>query len=223
MFAAHLAWSNHEDRRAGFAKVRDIFDRPSDWSADPDIIILGDFNRLGGTRPTAIEALPYDSGKFRVPNIHVFDPDFSKIREVPKCLPEGFPVNDPQLLSTTVSDMRHAYDMIMFSADASEEFPAPLHRARYGIDFGIIHFDHPNGVGFQPGADELEHHHLKTAYSDHRPVWLRFRTDDPLVRRRLTDAHRRPQRSSSRVAVTRSASQALPAPPFSPLRPHLNR
>ena len=87
---------------------------------------------------------------------------------------KGFPVNDPQLLSTTVSDKRHADDMIMFSSDTNEEFPEPLNRARYGIDFGIIHFDHLNGVGFQPGADEF-----KTAYSDHRPVWLRFRTDDP--------------------------------------------
>lgn len=178
MFAVHLAWSNHDDRRAGFAKVRNIFDRPLDWSADPDIIILGDFNRLGGTHPTAIEALPYDSGKFRAPNIHVFDSEFSKLPEVPERLPEGIPVTDSQLLSTTVSDMRHAYDMIMFSSDANEEFPEPLSQARYGIDFGIIHFDHPDGVGFQSGADKLKHADLKTAYSDHRPVWLRFRTDD---------------------------------------------
>ena len=31
--------------------------------------------------------------------------------------------------------------MILFSPDAAEEFPAALHEARYGVDFGIIHFD----------------------------------------------------------------------------------
>ena len=75
--------------------------------------------------------------------------------------------------------MSHAYDMIMFSRDASEEFPAALHEARYGVDFGIIHFDHPGGVGFQPGADNLEGDCVKLTYSDHRPIWMRFRTDDP--------------------------------------------
>ena len=67
--------------------------------------------------------------------------------------------------------------MIMFSSDASEEFPARLNQSRYGIDFGIIHFDHPTGFGFQPGADELKHNPLRETYSDHRPIWLRFRSD----------------------------------------------
>ena len=65
--------------------------------------------------------------------------------------------------------------MILFSGDAAEEFPAGLHQARYGVDFGVIHFDQPTGFGYQPGADALSHNKLKRAYSDHRPVWLRFR------------------------------------------------
>ena len=176
MFTAHLAWSSHDDRSAGFAKIREIFDSPADWSHDLDIVFLGDFNRLGGSQPTAINSLPYNPEKFRAPTITVFDPAFSKHRQVPKRATD-LPVADPQLLSTTVSDGRHAYDMIMFSHDAGEEFPAGLHEAKYGVDFGIIHFDHPTGFGFQKGADALSHNELKEAYSDHRPVWLRFRTD----------------------------------------------
>ncbi len=179
LISAHLAWANHDKRRAGYEKVREIFESPSDWSHDPDVIVLGDFNRLGD-HATAVEALPYDSETFRVPNITFFDPEFSKQRQVTKrsIQGKGVPGDDPQLLSTTVAGNKYAYDMIMFSRDAGEEFPAELHEARYGVDFGIIHLDHPTGFGFQPGADELKHNALKRAYSDHRPVWMRFRTDN---------------------------------------------
>ena len=179
LISAHLAWANHDKRRAGYEKVREIFESPSDWSHDPDIIILGDFNRFGDGA-AAVEALSYDSEIFRAPNITFFDPEFSKQKQVTKhsIQGKGVPGNDPQLLSTTVARNKYAYDMIMFSGDAGEEFPAKLHEARYGVDFGIIHFDHPTGFGFQPGADELKHNALKKAYSDHRPVWVRFRTDN---------------------------------------------
>ena len=178
LVSVHLAWGNHDKRRAGYEKVREIFARPSDWSDDPDVIVLGDFNRFGDSA-TAIEALPYDSGKFRAPNITFFDSAFSSRRQVTRHSIEGkgVPDDEPQLLSTTVSENRHVYDAIMFSHDAGEEFPAGLHEAKYGVDFGIIHFDHPTGFGFQKGADTLSHNELKEAYSDHRPLWIRFRTD----------------------------------------------
>lgn len=180
LIAVHLAWGNHGKRRTGYEKVREIFSRPSGWSDDPDVIVLGDFNRFGDGA-AAVDALPYDSGRFRAPNITFFDPAFSSVRQVTRHSIEGkgVPNDDPQLLSTTVSGNRHVYDMILFSRDAAEEFPASLHEARYAADFGIIHFDHPTGFGYQPGADELSHDGLKKAYSDHRPVWLRFRTDLP--------------------------------------------
>ena len=160
--------------------MKELFSTPSDWSDDPDVIVLGDFNRFGGGA-TAVDALPYDSGKFRAPNITFFDPSFSACREVTKrsIRDKGVPGDDPQLLSTTVSGNKYVYDMILFSRDAAEEFPADLHEARYGVDFGIIHFDHPTGFGYQPGADRLSHNELKNTYSDHRPVWLRFRNDLP--------------------------------------------
>ena len=182
VISAHLAWGDHKKRHAGYRKIREILDRPSGWSTDPDVVVLGDFNRYGDGA-TAVQALPYDPHKFRVPNIAFFDPDFSGCKQVKDCnyKGKGLPYDDPQLLSTTVASNTFVYDMIMFSRDASEEFPASLNQARYGIDFGIIHFDHPTGFGFQPGADNLKHNLLKEAYSDHRPIWLRFRSDLPSV------------------------------------------
>ena len=182
LISAHLAWGNHVNRRAGYKKIAKIFDKPKSWSHDPDLIVLGDFNRFGGGGET-VRALPYDSDKFRVPNVIFFDPEFSKCKEVEKCSikGKGVPDDDPQLLSTTVACNTYVYDMIMFSSDASEEFPAKLGKAQYGTDFGIIHFDQPNGFGYQLGADKLQHEDLKNAYSDHRPIWIRFRIDDPSV------------------------------------------
>ena len=195
MYAAHLAYGNLMDRRKGYEAIATIFDRPLDWSGDPDIVVLGDFNRLGEITqkcvrdepnceaPPPINALQYDSldPNFRAPNITSFDPDFSRCPQVQNWKRCGAPMPevDPQLLSTTVSDNNtYAYDAIMFSRDASEEFSACLHKAKYGTDFGIIHFDHPGGVGYQYGAEKLDRYQIKKAYSDHRPVWIRFRTDD---------------------------------------------
>ena len=182
LISAHLAWGNHDDRRAGYKKIAEIFDNPTDWSRDPDIIVLGDFNRFGDGAE-AVRALPYDANKFRAPHVTFFDPSFSTLEEVKKSVIEGkgIPDNDPQLLSTTVANNKSVYDIIMFSSDASEEFPTELGHARYGTDFGIIHFDQPNGFGYQPGADKMAHDKLKEAYSDHRPIWIRFRVDDPSV------------------------------------------
>ena len=184
VISVHLAYGKRDKRRAGYEKVREIF---FDWSTDrtnrdPDVIILGDFNRHGedtGTGPKAVKALLYDPKQFRVPNVTFFDPEFSKLPEVKgeAIKGKGVPDDDPQLLSTTVADNKFAYDMIMFSSEAGDRFPAKLHGGVYGRDFGIIHFDHPGGVGFQAGADRLDHECLKKMYSDHRPVWIRFRTE----------------------------------------------
>ncbi len=184
VISVHLAYEKRDKRRAGYEKVREIFfDWPADrTNGDPDVIVLGDFNRHGkdtGNGPKAVKALLYDPEQFRVPNVTFFDPEFSKLPEVKDEAIEGkgVPNDDPQLLSTTVADNKFAYDMIMFASEAGDRFPAKLHEGVYGRDFGIIHFDHPGGVGFQAGADRLDHECLKKMYSDHRPVWIRFRTE----------------------------------------------
>jgi len=178
LISAHLAWGNESHRRAGYDKIKDIFDNPSDYSSDPDIIVLGDFNRFGKGFES-VKGLPYDCSKFLGPNITFFDLDFNSKKDVTQASisGKGVPNDNAQLLSTTVAGNKKAYDMILFSADALEEFPSGSNEAEYAKDFGIIHFDEAEGFGYQSGADTLSHEALKNAYSDHRPLWIRFRTN----------------------------------------------
>ncbi len=178
LISAHLAWGNESKRDAGYERIKDIFDNPSTYSDDPDIIVLGDFNRFGKGYDS-VKELPYDASKFLAPNVTYFDPEFYEKKNVTKTLitGKGIPNDNPQLLSTTVAKNTKVYDMILFSADVVEEFPPGTNEAEYGKDFGIIHFDENGGFGFQEGADSLEHNDLKEAYSDHRPLWIRFKTN----------------------------------------------
>lgn len=180
LISAHLAWSNHPDRRAGYQKIAEIFDNVATYSNDPDVIVLGDFNRYGD-RADAVLTLSFNPEKFRAPNVEFFDPAFSGLKSVTKSsiAGKGVPGDNPQLISTTVAQNKYVYDMIMISKDTEEEFSALPSSPRYGVDFGIIHFDEANGFGFQTGADQLSHNALKEAYSDHRPLWLRFKMNDP--------------------------------------------
>ena len=179
LIACHLAWGNEVDRDAGFEKVEQILTSavPSEYSYDPDIIVLGDFNRFGKGYDS-VKELDYDSTVFRAPNVVVFDPEFNEDREVNKLdIQAHLPDVNPQMFSTTVAKNTAVYDMILFTADAGEEFPQPVGQAVYEVDWGILHFDEPGGFGFQAGADLLSHDDLKNAYSDHRPLWMRFRTN----------------------------------------------
>ena len=187
LISAHLAWGNEADRDAGYTKINEIFntDTPSQYSDDPDIIILGDFNRLGNGYDS-VKELHYDPNRFLAPNITFFDPLFSEMKSVTKTSisGKGVPNDNKQFISTTVASNSYVYDMILISNDVSEEFPPGTTEAIYGIDFGIIHFDEPNGFWHQAEADKLSHNDLKEAYSDHRPLWMKFRTntgnnDDP--------------------------------------------
>ena len=162
----------------GYEKIKDIFDNPSDYSNDLDILVLGDFNRFGKGYES-VKKLPYDASKFLAPNITFFDPDFNTKKNVTKASisGKGVPNDNPQLVSTTVSGNKKVYDMILFSVDVAEEFPPGSNEAKYAKDFGIIHFDEADGFGYQAGADSLSHDVLRKAYSDHRPLWMRFKTN----------------------------------------------
>lgn len=145
-------------------------------SVDPDIVFAADTNRFGDNQES-VKELDWGAGTFFAPNITFFDPKFNEIEQVTKASisGKGVPGDDPQLVSTTVAKNTFAYDIILFSKDAAEEFSGDPLNPTYGRDFGIIHFDQKNGCGYQEGADTLGHDELKMAYSDHRPLWLRFR------------------------------------------------
>ena len=180
LYACHLAWSNEQDRIDGFQKVGEILSTPtpSPYSTDPDIIFLGDFNRLGEGYE-AVKAMNFDPTSHRAPNVTLFDPDFSEIEEVPSVWsddPDATPAV-AQHLSTTVADNRRVYDMVLFTPDVDEEFPGDEVTPKYNEDFGIIHFDEPGGFGYQQGVGNLDGNDVSRRYSDHRPVWMRFKTN----------------------------------------------
>lgn len=181
LISAHLAWGNKADREEGDRKILEILTTPapSAYSDDPDIIVLGDVNRFG-IDFTFFDTLPaYQPGLFLAPNITFFDPGFKTIREVKKAhiAGRGIPQDDPQLLSTTVAKNTFVYDVFLLSPDVDEELPGTGNAAVLGTDWGIIHYDEPNGFGYQSGAELLGQNALKVAYSDHRPLWMRFRTN----------------------------------------------
>ena len=187
LIAGHLAWSNEEHRDQGYQKIDEIFSTPtpSQFSGDPDIIVLGDFNRFG-TGYDSVKELTYDPSEFLAPNITFFDSEFSQKKSVTKTSIQhkGVPDDNPQFVSTTVAGNAYVYDMILISADVKEEFPPGAGEAIYALDFGIVHFDETGGFGHIAGAEQLSHNPLKNAYSDHRPLWMRFKTntgknDDP--------------------------------------------
>ena len=144
---------------------------PASFSVDPDIIIMGDFNRFGDQQES-VKHLEYQD--FVAPNVTIFDPNFNELKKVTRqsIKGKGIPGDNPQLISTTVAKNTNVYDMFLMTEDVKEELPP---NPEYGKDWGIIHFDEKDGVGHQTGADELKHNALKEAYSDHRPLWFRYK------------------------------------------------
>jgi hypothetical protein len=179
LISAHLAWGNEEDRIAGYQKIDNILKNPNTYSNDPDIIILGDFNRFGDSQ-TAVKRIHFTNNTIVAPNITIFDPHFNSIKQVEKShiIGKGIPDDDPQLLSTTVAKNSFVYDAFIMTKDVEEELELISDKPKYGIDFGVIAFDQVNGFGFQSGAEKLKHNPLKEQYSDHRPLWMRFKTTD---------------------------------------------
>ncbi len=174
LISAHLEYGNKEKRDAGYQFVQKILEAPLNFSTDPDVIVVGDFNRFG--MHSSIKLMEYDPDVFLAPNVLFFDPGFNTEDNVVKKLitGKGIPNNNPQLLSTTVSKNTYVYDIVFMTKDADEEFPATSGTSEYGVDFGIIHFDEIDGFGYQDGTEQLSHEDLKRSYSDHRPLWVRF-------------------------------------------------
>lgn len=181
LISAHLAWGNEADRKDGDRKMLEILTTPtpSRYSDDPDIMIVGDTNRFG-LNFTFLETLAtYSPSQFLAPNITCFDPLMTQRKQVTAASLANTPLAglNPQFLSTTVASNTFVYDVFFLTPDVDEELPGTGNTLTLGQDFGIVHFDEPGGFGFQPGANQLDQNELKVAYSDHRPLWMRFRTN----------------------------------------------
>lgn len=181
LVSCHLAWGNEEHRDEGFKKVQEILTTPtpSQFSDDPDIIVLGDFNRFGAGYES-VKNMEYDPEKYLAPNITFFDPKLTHRKNVTKKSIEGkgVPDDNPQFVSTTVAKNRRVYDIIFITKDCDEEYPGDADTSVYGKDFGIVCFDEKGGPGYSEEAGKIDgHDKLKIAYSDHRPLWMRLSTD----------------------------------------------
>lgn len=184
LISCHFSWIEDDPtrRQADYEKLNQILNSPNTFSSDPDVIIMGDFNRYGGDwddKEYGVLKLDYDAAKWRAPNISIWDAEVKRIKQVETVdiTSLGVPDNNPQFLSTTVAKNTRVYDIIFFTSDVNEEFPPSIGNEKYGIDFGIFHFDEKGGFGHVPGAEKLSHAKLKKAYSDHRPLWIRVKTN----------------------------------------------
>lgn len=183
LISCHFSFISNDPtrRQADFQKLDEILENPTEYSADPDIIVVGDFNRFGSAKggDYGVYQMNYNPDIWRAPNVTSFDPDFKKIREVKSTDIShlGVPHNNPQYLSTTCSKNSKVYDIFFFTADVSEEFPSPHEQEVFGKDWGIFQFDEVGGTGYVDGMEKQTNTTVKHAYSDHRPIWMRFRTD----------------------------------------------
>ena len=108
-----------------------------------------------------------------------FDPKQTVRKNVTKTSIQGkgVPDDNPQLISTTVAKNTRVYDIFFITKDCAEEYPGDANSSAFQKHFGIIHFDETGGFGSQQKAVSLGHNDLKVAYSDHRPLWMCFRTN----------------------------------------------
>lgn len=176
LVSCHFAWNDkdYNRRQADYKKLDHILHHPLEYSKDPDVIVVGDFNRFGGNhfsmeaQEYGIQLIQYDSTKFRVPHVEYFDRSLAILKEV-SANPE---IEDPQHHSTTVSDNTMVYDMFWLTADVLEEYS--VSKNEWNVDFGVMVYDEPGGNAYVEGLEKLSLKELKLAYSDHRPIWMRF-------------------------------------------------
>lgn len=156
--------------------VYSFFKDPETQFGDEDLIFLGDFNRAALV--SDYKKVSYDTSLYFIPNIEFFDPTLNKYPQVKKeqLTGKGVPNDDPKLVSTTVANGNtYVYDMIICSSSLLGNFKAPRNNATFNTDFGVISYDQPEGIGYIPDAgNQPSQKALKEAYSDHRPVWVRF-------------------------------------------------
>lgn len=178
LISCHFAWndSDFKRRQADYIELNNILHHPLEYSTDPDVIVLGDFNRFGGSHfdeqqnEFGIQQLDYKSDLFRAPHIEVFDSTLIVLKEVE----ENPTIENPQLHSTTVSENTMVYDMFWITADVFEEFN--IENCDWNLDYGVMVYDELNGNAYVEGLDKLTHKEIKLLYSDHRPIWMRFLT-----------------------------------------------
>ncbi len=177
LISCHFAWNSSDPlrRQADYRKLNDILHHPQKYSHDPDVIVVGDFNRYGGgfsqsKKQFGIQQITYDSTKFRVPHVEVFDKKVVELKEAE----DNESLENPQQYSTTVSnDNTVVYDLFWITSDVQEEYKMSANK--WNRDFGVLVYDETWGNGYIEGTEHLSTAETKKLYSDHRPIWMRFK------------------------------------------------
>ena len=152
--SVHLSWKNTKRRAQENLRLLRWMLEEHD---DPDVMILGDFNRYGnGGKTFHVWTEAAQAGAVRV------------LLEETTTRPSARRArSDPR--STTVGRSRWQYDQIIVSPAFSHELAAQP--VRFGTNVGVVPFDRA------PALDALSHPVLSRRMSDHRPVWVRLCTN----------------------------------------------
>jgi len=177
LISCHFAWNgkDYTRRLADYRKLNHMLHHPLEYSNDPDLIVVGDFNRFGGPfkkseNQFGIQNISYDSLLFRVPHVAHFDREIIKLKEVGK--KEGD--STIQQYSTTVANGNaYVYDLFWITSDVLEEYK--LSGNQINQDFGVLVYDETWGNAYVKGTEQLSASDLKKQFSDHRPIWMRFK------------------------------------------------
>ena len=133
--------------------------------SERDILLVGDTNRYGNYTGTAVDDMAFS--KF----LQVGWEDHYRILflEPLSTWTTKFASKDEE--STTAGRDSTLYDQIFISTNTTYEFGDD--EAKYGETIGVVPFD------MVAPYDTLVHHRLRVIMSDHRPIWARFRIDQP--------------------------------------------
>jgi len=133
---------------------------------EKDALVLGDFNRfLNGKSAWKQVMAPGCERWYRFPLLEAISAEAPGFDPAKDDAPED-------RLSTTTSEKRSIYDQILLAAGSYREFTeTPV----LGVDVGIVDFDNDPHYEWVVGS---WYNAIKTL-SDHRPIWIRLRIDQP--------------------------------------------
>ena len=158
----HLSWSDLERRKGEFEGLKSFLEDGSD--TEKDWIIMGDTNRYGKYSKNAAKSFDVLlSGNwkdvYRFPLLEaITEPDDMNVYRASE-----------DKYSTTISKNKDIYDQFIITKGAEKEFDT--NNPKFGEDVGIIAFDMDHAY------DSMAHNEIKYMISDHRPIWIQFRTD----------------------------------------------
>ncbi len=165
VITVHLMWTHLDKRETEIDSLREWFSNFTPLDGERDVILLGDFNRYGKYSGVSIEEMAFSKffsdgwqDEYRILFTEPLATHTTKFAE-----------EDSQ--STTVGSANNLYDQILISKSVEHEFGAD--KAMYGQSIGVLPFD------MVAPYNNMHTNSIKVRMSDHRPIYARFRIDQP--------------------------------------------